>query len=194
MKIDADGERLDITGEGAFDYTKASGTFVMDLPEIEGMKIGRIEAILVDNVIYEKFPAHLAANLGGKPWIKIDLNEALGAELAQLAQQAQSSNPTQITALTLGAENVEEIGQEEVRGTSTTHYKVTVSLKKALAEAEDPNLKEVIEQTAAVYTSDTVPIEVWMDDEGLPRRMKFTMDLSQIEAPDAEEGVTGTWT
>lgn len=191
MKMDAEGELVEITGDGAFDYTNATGTFVMDMPEIQGTKIGRIEAVLVDNVLYEKFPPELAANLGGKPWIKIDLKQAMGADLTQMAQ-AQSSNPTQIAALTLGAERVEEVGTEDVRGVATTHYKVTINLQKALAEAEDPELKKVVEQAAAVYATDTIPMEIWMDDDGLPRRMRFIMDMSQMEVPEADGAMTGT--
>lgn len=171
-----------MTGEGAFDFTTANGSLTMNMPEIEGRKLGQMEAVVVDGVIYQKFPPELAANMGGKPWIRNDLNERLGANVSQIAQ-SQSSNPAQMAALTLGAERVEEVGTEDVRGTSTTHYKVTVNLKKAAAAAEG-ELKKVVDKAVEMYKTETIPFEVWLDDDGLARRMKFFVDFSQMNLPE----------
>jgi hypothetical protein len=55
------------------------------------------------------------------------------------------------------ADEVSEVGREEVRGTGTTHYRAVAHLSKLGAPPED----------------DRFPVEVWIDDSGRTRRYRY---------------------
>nr|MDP9388378.1 hypothetical protein [Actinomycetota bacterium] len=46
---------ITVDGEGAMDYSKGVGTFSMTLPPIGGVELGRIDAVLIGTVMYQRF-------------------------------------------------------------------------------------------------------------------------------------------
>ncbi|MDP9387886.1 MAG: hypothetical protein M3Q48_08135, partial [Actinomycetota bacterium] len=172
-------------GEGAMDYSKGVGTFSMTLPPIGGVELGRIDAVLIGTVMYQRFPPELAKELGGKPWIKIDLAEIgklVGVDIGALAQ-SQSSDPTQAMALLRGASSdVTVVGTENLRGEDTTHYKATLDPRKAAAAAPEQQRK-ALEQVAEMYQGITIPADVWIDGANRLRKMNYVVDLSKLKLP-----------
>jgi hypothetical protein len=83
------------------------------------------------------------------------------------------------------SDDIEELGKEEVRGVETTHYRATVDLEEAaeqgaeigeLSDEMREQLQAEIERMKAQTGLDTLPVDVWVDEDDLLRRMK--MDLS----------------
>jgi hypothetical protein len=165
-----------ITAEGAFDYASRHGTMTMDAGSL-GMPglSGNIEMILLGEQIYMKFPAGL---LPGKPWLKIDLNtlgQQSGIDLGGL-QQLGSNDPGNFLRYLEGAgDDAKKVGEEKVRGVDTTHYRATFDLEKVKADAP-ADLKDDIDAMVKQLGKSTVPAEVWIDGDGLARRMKFAFD------------------
>lgn len=179
LVIDATPEGADptkITADGAFDYGARRGTMTMDAGAM-GMPglSGNIELILLGDLIYMKFPAGL---LPGKPWLKLDLNtlgKQSGIDLAGL-QELGSNDPSSFLRFLEGAgDDAKKVGEEKVRGVDTTRYRATFDLNKAKADAP-ADLKDDIDKMIEQIGKSTIPADVWVDDDGLTRRMKYSID------------------
>ena len=196
------GGTITITGEGAFDYVGRQGAFTLNLPAIAGMQLGQIQAVSTGSTIYEKFPPQLASLLGGKPWVKIDLNalgQGAGIDFDSISQ-ASSSDPTQALQFLRGSgADMVEVGKEQVRGEPVTHYRGTIDLNKAAAAAP-PEQQPTYQKLAQLY-SQPLPVEVWIDGDSRVRKVTTAVDLARLTLPSqatagapAEVKPTGTLT
>jgi len=174
-----------LTGNGAFDYANQRGTLTFDVGDllsgVAGGVLGgssKLELVLDNNVIYLNFPA-LGQLLGGKPWIKLDLAELSkqqGLNLGQL-QTIGQSDPSAFLSYLSGVASVQRVGTDTLRGTETTHYKAEIDFDKVLANAPPAakaGLQATIDQLKQQTGSQTLPIDVWIGDDGLVRKIVFT--------------------
>jgi hypothetical protein len=170
-----------MSGEGVFD--QHGGRMTMDLGGLAGGALGsgKAEVIFKDLVYYMKLPVEAMAQLPpGKRWLKFNLgalSKQQGLDLEQLTQLNQS-DPSQSLQLLSGAEDFQQVGQEEVRGAKTTHYRGTVDMNKVAENAPEDlrdDIRKVIEQTG----DRTVPMDIWIDGDGLARRLRWTQHLQQ---------------
>jgi len=79
-----------------------------------------------------------------------------------------------------GSGKVREVGSEEVDGVSTTHYALTADLDRALAQAPAEvvdALQANIEEIEAGGVQTKLDADVWVDDEGLIRRVGYVYRL-----------------
>jgi hypothetical protein len=192
MAMEAEGRSFTMRGDGVFDYTSPRGRMTLDLGDLAalaGGKLGngRMEFLLDGRAYYMKFPG--AMQLVGKQWLKIDLEdigELTGADLGALQQANQ--NPAQLMQFLRGAsDDIEELGKEDVRGVETTHYRATVDLEEAAEQGADigefsdemrEQLQAEIERMKAQTGLETLPVDVWVDDENLLRRMKMELSFA----------------
>ncbi len=63
------------------------------------------------------------------------------------------------------AGDIEEVGPEDVRGVATTRYRMTVDLSDVEGAAEEG-------------LGETVPTEVWVGEDGLVRRLRQRLRIS----------------
>ena len=165
-------------GQGAVDLD--DGDSVMTVT-VQGQQI---EQRVIDQVLYQKMPKGQAP--GGKPWIRIDL----GKVAAQQGTDSQSmSDPAQSAAYAkaITDKDVTEKGSATVNGVRTTHYRVSVDV------AELPHGDTLRKQVGP-----TLPMDVWLDDEGRMRRQQIDMTVkapqetrrSSSDASSAPEKVT----
>ena len=170
-----------MSGDGVFDQN--GGRMTMDLGGLGGGALGsgKAEVIFKGLVYYMKLPAEAMAQLPpGKNWLKFDLgvlSKQQGLDLEQLTQLNQS-DPSQSLQLLSGAEDFQEVGTEEVRGAETTHYRGTVDMSKVADNAPEDlrdDIRRIIEQTG----DRTVPMDIWIDGDGLVRRLRWTQHLQQ---------------
>jgi hypothetical protein len=193
MAIEGAGQSFTMRGDGVFGYSPSRGRMTLDLgdlAELSGGALGdgKMEFVFDGLVYYMKFPAG-ADELGplGDKWLKIDLAKAgkvAGVDLGALQQANQ--NPAQLMQFLRGAsDDIEEIGREDVRGVETTRYRATLDLDEAAEQGADigefsdemrEQLRAEIERMKAQTGLETLPVDVWIDDENLLRRMR--MELS----------------
>jgi hypothetical protein len=178
-----------ISGEGEF--SGRQGRMTMDMSGLAGGQIaGRMEMIFDELIFYMKFPEEIAQGMPfGKEWIKFDLSQLgqqQGIDFQQL-MQLSGTDPSQSLDLLLAAsDDFREVGEEEVRGAPTTHYAGTIDLEK-VAEQAPPEARDTYQQLLEVSQQTTVPVDVWIDDDGLTRRIRYeqtmpdrsTMNLTQ---------------
>jgi len=169
--LSAAGQTEPLSGDGAYDFVNHRGTINLMLPHV-----GAIETRVLGGTIYEKLPAQLSGALGGKPWIKIDLAEvskSLGGS-GQLGNVSQGSDPAQVLKYLKGSsQSVTRVGEEQVRGAHTTHYRAQVDLQRAVqqgafGQATADSFKKQFGTTA-------FPVDVWIDDQGRASRTSYSM-------------------
>ncbi|MER5836771.1 hypothetical protein ABT116_39740 [Streptomyces sp. NPDC002130] len=162
VRTSAQGTSQTADGQGAVDLD--DGDSVMTL-SVQGRQI---EQRVIDQVLYQKMPKGQAP--GGKPWIKIDL----GKVAAQQGAGDQSmSDPAQSAAYAkaITDKDVTKKGTATIDGVKTTHYRVSVDV------AELPNGDTLRKQVGP-----TLPMDVWLDDEGRMRRQQIDMTVKTQEA------------
>jgi hypothetical protein len=196
------GQSFDINGTGAFSYhgdPRGFLTFNMDVPELGDV---RMDMRMVGTKVYMRMPADLLGSQGlpgGKEWIGMDLGRSLKqAGLGSFDFTRQQDPAQMLRYLRAASADVAEAGYGEVRGVPTTKYSGRLDLGKAInagldelgvsgAEKEQAvaGMKEMLEQLGSA----TVPFEVFIDDDGLLRRMTMTMTMT-VEGQSIEMSMT----
>ena len=172
-------------GEGEFDYEGRAGRLTFDagdLLQASGLEGADepIEVILDGDVVYMKYPLLTAFLPDAKPWLKLDVAnvaEQQGIDLSQFQQLNQ--NPAETLDYLRATANVEEVGTETIDGVETTKYRGVVEFDKVadfVPEADRAELEEAIDQLKEQTGLSELPVEVWVDDDGLPRRISYAYD------------------
>lgn len=165
---------LEVSGEGDMRFAADDLAMSMEVSTPQG----DMTMVLVDRAIYIKMPAGQELE-AGKPWLKIDsegsdpISKLMKTLFDQMAKNAdpraaleQFSEAGEITAT---EENV------EVNGVNTTHYTITVNAAKLVEAQTDETLKQAMEQMVESGAMKDFPVELWVDEEGLPARFKLAM-------------------
>jgi len=163
----------EVSGDGDMRFSTDDFAMTMDVSTPQG----DMTMVLVDKVVYIKMPA--GQELGGKPWLKIDsegadpvskLMKSLFDQMAKNADpRAALEQFSQAGELTATEENV------EVNGVSTTHYTITVDVAKLAESQTDEALKAAMQETIDSGAMKDFPVQLWVDEDGLPARFKLAM-------------------
>lgn len=166
------GENLSFGGDGIADFADKKFSLKLTLPASAGIS-GTIEERVIGKAIYIMLPAEASSATGGKPWIKIDPTE-LGAS-GSTGLDFTSEDPTQLLATLRGvSDSVTKVGTAEVRGVETTHYRAQVDLAKAVQASGADSAS--MQQLTKTLGSNTIPEDVYLDKDGLPRRFAVTVN------------------
>lgn len=169
------GQAIEMSGTGEFDGKEQRGQMSVTA-SLAGQELD-MEMVYLLPIMYVRYPPGLLPGVpAGKPWVKLDLEklgQEAGLDFSQLMQLDQT-DPSQSLQFLRGVSDVQEVGEEDVRGVPTTHYTGTVDLR-LLAE-KDPSLKDAVEQVMQRTGTSDIPIEVWIDQDGFVRRIKQSME------------------
>jgi hypothetical protein len=115
--------------------------------------------------------------MGASGWLSFS-PEDLGATDESLGFGAGAYDFTQTLESLRGVSGEPEVvGQEEVRGVETTHYRASMNLAEALEQApagQREQLEAAFEQMGGADEVD-LPVDVWIDEDDLPRRLRIEM-------------------
>ncbi len=194
MQMDSQGgaQQISMTAEGAIDFKTQKLAMTMDLGAM-GQQAGmtQLEVRSEGTTFYMKFPNYQQIGMP-TPWVKVDLTALAGVPGMESLSQLNNNDPSKTMQMLRGvSDNVVQVGAEEVRGTPTTHYKASIEVDKALEEVPQDSresMQRIFEQAGAK----TIPTEVWLDQEGLLRRQKITMDFSNAKGAAAAGGQAPT--
>ncbi len=168
----AAGQNLSFGGDGIADFAGKKFALTLNLPASAGIG-GTIEERVIGKTIYIKLPSAAASATGGKPWITFDPSE-LGAS-STTGLDFTGQDPTQLLATLRGvSDSVTKVGTTEVRGVETTHYRAQVDLAKAV-QASGADAAS-LQQFTKTLGSNTIPEDVYLDKDGLPRRFSVTVN------------------
>lgn len=163
-------EALSVEGEGVVDLEGRRSTVTVDLggvltglglPGIEG----EVETRTVEGTTWFRSPFFNTVLGVRTDWVRVDdaSTPDAGEGLAQLTSLAGHDPGDQLRLLGgLDPATVEVVGDEDVRGDATTHYRAAVEPEGVLADelGEGP-----------------VGVDVWLDGDGRVRRLAYTADL-----------------
>lgn len=163
-------------GEGVFDFQRKQGTVTLDLEGVEGSGLPSTELVFQDYVVYYGLPEGILP--GGKRWLRLDLQslaESSSLDFGSLVQGAQADPSQYLLWLAALGPEAEELGEEEVRGVPTTHYRASVDLRRLETQAPEGREGEwqaYVQSLATGLGTYEVPVEIWVDGEGYVRRLR----------------------
>lgn len=134
--------------------------------------------IVVDGTtIYMRLPM-LAGVTGNTGWISMTPDD-LGLS-GSFGLGGGTNDPSQLLETLRGVtDDVEEVGTDDVRGVATTHFRATIDMARALdgvAPDQRALLESQLEGLGGALSA--VPVDVWVDRDGLARRM--TLDMGNM--------------
>jgi hypothetical protein len=197
-------EPFSLSGDGAFDATSERASFSVDMssfakligafvtglagPDTSGVPdFGdpdgwRVEVVQDGEVGYVRLPALDDQLPQGKSWIRHKGGATAGGFSFDELEQFSTSDPREVLdSLQAVTSDIETVGTEDLRGVETTHYRAVVDPAK-LARGSEP----LIDQLAAQSGLEEIPVDVWIDANGLVRRL--SMDFSVTEPATSKEG------
>ena len=158
-------QSVTFSGEGLTDAEGREGSATFTLPQ----GAGTLEQRFLDDVLYLQVP--------GQPgWFRLALADLVGTPFESAAQPTGS-----LDALRSAGADVEEAGEEDVRGEPTTRYTGTVDAEEALGRL-DGALRDLADQGLGAAASGTFPFELWIDGQDRVRRFRLTVELPASEA------------
>ncbi|HYP23152.1 MAG TPA: DUF6612 family protein [Actinomycetota bacterium] len=174
MEMSAAGQTVSVDAEGELDFANelAEMTMTMAVPGTPGEQT--IKMVMEGNYIYMELPPELG---GTGDWVRMDASAIPGAA----TNPQMSQDPSQYLEFLRGAseDGLEEVGTEKIDGDETTHYKAELSFEKILDQAPDEEAADEIRAQLEQFGGevDSIPADVWIDEEGLPRQMKLDMSM-----------------
>ncbi|QBI18603.1 hypothetical protein ER308_02830 [Egibacter rhizosphaerae] len=185
---------MTMDGEGEIDFAEHRMTMRTDLGAMMGAPgqdgMDEMEMRMIDTTMYMRM-GDMGEMMGlDAEWIRLD-PEAMGVDPAALMDAQPDWDPgAQLAVLKEAASEVEEVGEEEVRGESATRYAMVADLAEvSLEDIDDPDTRAALEEQMDVTGFDELPIDVWVDEQERVVRMEMTVDFSDVDpeelAPDA---------
>jgi hypothetical protein len=196
-RLDGEGEfragglTMPVTVDGAVDFDDRRSHMSMDVPPnavlrpVEAAEAGfPFEFILDGGETVFFATAQMRQQLPpGKHWAKVDLGELdedTGLAFQQL-NRYDESNPAEWLRLLRTSGGAERVGVERVSGARTTRYRATIDPRRfpdTLPEDEREKARETLERVARIDPTvlDPMPVDVWIDDDGLIRRERVTIN------------------
>ena len=204
-------EPFALSGEGAFDtaneraafrvdmssLAKLLGGFIAgfpgadrsDLPDFDDPAGWQFELVQDGDVGYVSLPAIADQLPEGKTWVRgtADAVKAGGFDFTQLDSFAQNDPRDALEALRAVSGDVETVGAEELHGVETTHYRAHLDPDDLARQANErqADAASLFDRLSAQSGVTDVPLDVWIDADGLVRKLAFDLD-----APDTA-GQTG---
>lgn len=175
-------------------FGAAFGAKPGDLEGFDDPEKWQLEALQDGRILYLRFPLIASELPDGKQWIKVDVDalaqmKGVTVDLEQLGSFGSTDPLSILDALKAVSGPLETVGRDEIRGTETTHYRTTLDPEKLAAQADAAGATDDVLgsfRDALVEAGlDSIPLDVWVDDDGLLRRLEI--DIASIEAGAAGE-------
>ncbi len=106
------------------------------------------------------------------PWVRADAATVSGTQLSSFG----AADPTGPLEFLKGAGGeATEQGTEEIGGVTTTRYRTTITSLRLQEQADADRRDQLLDQLRQLGR-DVVPVDAWIDDEGLLRRMRIEVE------------------
>lgn len=205
LPADAGVEQIDIpftvttdpaTGDSAFEMDFGAMATAMggseEVPAEMAELMGSMELRQIGDVVYMKFPFFTAFMGAETEWVSLPAEE--GNDVTDdLGPGTTPSNPGGMLDSFADAEGeVEVVGDEEIRGIPTTHYRLLLD-ESWHDQLTDEELEALEEQGIAGDAA--FPLDLWVGDDGLVHRMAMRIEAGQLEdgAEEDFEAMTMTF-
>jgi hypothetical protein len=178
-----------LTFSGAYDLPNEASQVSMDFGDLAMASAGAGDDGMAMFAAFFAEPLEIIT-IGEKAWIKWGFLSLFGAPdgmwLETAADESDgftsdfgfggSGSPTELLdMLSEASARLDVVGTEKVRGVSTTHYRALIDTE-ALAQDMNAAERAEFEEELGARPIGDLPIEFWLDDEGMLR--KYLIDLS----------------
>ncbi|MYW67805.1 hypothetical protein GTY65_27580 [Streptomyces sp. SID8379] len=172
MQMASGGTRVTIRGEGVYDYRAGLGQLRVQLPQdAAGAQEHRpITELLAPGALYMK---NRGAGVPDDKWVRVDTTTLNDGNLVT----GGATDPLAAAELLRGAREVTYGGESDVAGVPTRHYKGNVDLGAAAKAASKGN-RRALAAAAKGFGTSPVPFDVYLDDDGLIRRITLRFSFS----------------
>jgi hypothetical protein len=161
-----------------------------------GQRAFTLDEVEDDFDLYMHSPELMSGELPTtKNWILIR-SEAFGdlfKDSSSGVSAGMSMNPTQeLDSLQAASDNVTVVGKERIGGTVATHYSAIIDpdkLRDELKSRVSGDLEELVDRSIDELSSETV--DVWIDDQGLIRRVSTSATTSSVGTLNTTVDFTG---
>ena len=192
IEISGTDEGAEIVMSGVADYDRrlASFRFEKAPKDWEG---GLEEAFRVSGrTMYVSSSVFGATGEGGKkpkPWIKIEYDSDDDVSLDTLLFPFPLVDPGQLLATfqKVGGA-VESLGEEPVRGVPANRYRLALDLERLIATAPERH-RAALRKELEKRERKLEPVEIWIDDAGLARRMRFVVESDPVSIDFFDFGI-----
>lgn len=136
-----------------------------------------MQMVVDGQTVYMRMPM-LDMLTGTSGWLSATPDD-LAAGGDALGLTGTTSSPSQMLEMLRGiAGEVEEKGTEDVRGVSTTRYGAVLDFEEVLANIPQEQREQMEAQLDQIggMGLESVPVDVWVGDDGLPRRLQMAFD------------------
>ncbi|MEV5607763.1 hypothetical protein [Streptomyces sp. NPDC052225] len=166
MEMASGGTRVTVKGEGAYDYREGIGELKVQLPkDAAGAQEHRpITELLAPGALFMK---NRGSGVPADKWVRVDTASLTDGNLVT----GGATDPLAAAELLRGARQVTYVGQSEVEGVRTRHYRGSVDLTAA-AKAASAGNKGALAAAAKGFGKEPVAFDVYLDDDGLIRKLR----------------------
>lgn len=174
-RTEVGGQAFELSGTGVYDPATRTGSATFTLPG----GVGTMEQRFLGDELFLTVP--------GQPgYYRLSVADLVGTQLET------ASDPTgSLEALESVSDDVEEVGQEDVRGEPTTRYRGTIDAAEQ-ADRLGGALGELAGQGLDPAALQAAPFEAWIDDDGRLRRFVVTLELPASEATQGQSVTSAT--
>jgi hypothetical protein len=178
------GQTITISGHGVTDLASQGSQMSFDIAGLPAAlnKNGTAgEAVQMGTVLYMKMPFLEGQIPGGKQWLKLDLARAAQAQGVSVGSASSFNfDPRQSLQELLASGNAKKIGTETIQGEQMTHYNAVID--PANANQVPADQRAAVEQVLKQAGISTLPVDVWVDDQGMPRQETMSLPLGKAHA------------
>jgi hypothetical protein len=189
------GAGFGVAGSGAFDTKHKSASVSVNLGSLASLLGGAtgglalpstLDVVVQNNTVYVHIPALAKKVSPGAEWLKFD-SKSVQKSLPKGTNPGQvTTDPTKALKVLKGAISVHKVGSTTVRGSSTTHYVVTVDTTKVVTGLV-PKASDRASTLKSLRTANikTVSLDVYVDGSGLVRRVSGGLKKIKVQGSPA---------
>lgn len=131
-------------------------------------------AVFTGDALYAKVPQLAKAISGGKPWVKVDVNQMAqrtGFDVRGLVDQVEQVDPAEQTKMFTASKDARRVGAETIDGVKTVHYTGTVTVQEALNQLDARSREKVSTWLPKDRATGKINFDLWTDGDNLPRKL-----------------------
>jgi hypothetical protein len=183
------------SGSGGFDTKHQTASFSLDLGVLAvalggasgGVSIPRtLDVVVAKNTVYVHLPSVAGQIQKGAEWLRFDSKSLPSSPTKTVTGALSKADPQKALAQLTSSSAVHRVGTSSVRGSSTTHYRLTVNAAKLVSIL--PKSQQSAEAKALKQLNvKSVNVDVYVDGSGYVRRVSTA--ISKLILQPGSRGV-----
>ncbi|MER6916827.1 hypothetical protein ABT354_34720 [Streptomyces sp. NPDC000594] len=184
METAAGGTRVTIRGHGGYDFRRRTGQLTVVLPQTPAGADDRrpVTELLTAGALYMK---NRGAGVPADKWVRVDTATLADGNLVT----GGATDPLAAAELLRGVRELVAVGTEDLGGVRVRHYRGSVDIARA-ARLAGPYARAALAAAVKGFTTDVVPFDVLLDDEGRLRKVSYRFTFTHRGATAPVTSVT----